>query len=74
MFSDSALPTLDVEMINTLRGTGIQVELHEVKMMTLIIANNCDWRIDDCDKGMEYSIFRSFLSSILLKGSYRISP
>ena len=38
VFNDSALPTLDVEMINTLRGTGIQVELHEVKMMTLIIA------------------------------------
>ena len=34
---------------------------------------NCDWRIDDCDKGMEYCIFGSFLSSILLKGSYRIS-
>ena len=41
VFNDSAVPTLDMEMINTLRGTGIQVELHEVKMMMIVIMARC---------------------------------
>jgi len=42
VFNDSALPTLDVEMINTLRGTGIQVELHEVATESLPDDDICD--------------------------------
>ena len=39
VFNDSALPTPDVEMLNILRGTGIQVELHEVKLMIAKVGN-----------------------------------
>ena len=40
VFNDSAVPSPDVEMLNTLRGTGIQVELHEVRMMMIVIIGN----------------------------------
>ena len=36
VFNDSAVPSPHLEMLDTLRGTGIQVELHEVKMIASI--------------------------------------
>ena len=36
VFNDSAMPSPDLEMLNTLRGTGIQVELREVRMVMIV--------------------------------------
>ena len=35
VFDDRTVPTLDMEMLNTLRGTGIQVEIHQVMMIVI---------------------------------------
>jgi len=42
VFDDRTVPTLDMEMLNTLRGTGIQVEIHQVATEDLPDDDVCD--------------------------------
>jgi len=42
VFNDSAVPSPHLEMLDTLRGTGIQVELHEVATESLPDDDICD--------------------------------
>ena len=83
VFNDSAMPSPDLEMLNTLRGTGIQVELREVRMVMIVfkwcLALEGDhgrpywrWHLWLRTPGRKISILSSTQQSILLEKNHQL--
>ena len=83
VFNDSAMPSPDLEMLNTLRGTGIQVELREVRMVMIVfkwcLALEGDhgrpywrWHLWLRTPGRKISILSSTQQSILLEKKHQL--